>query len=142
SEANYNPPSPPLEKGGKGGFSLEKGGTKGGLHFELQTPDSNIVRDIAASFQAAVIDVLVRKTEWAIGKEQIRQVIITGGVAANSELRKRMREMGRETQAEIFLPSIPLCTDNAAMIAAAGYHHFNSGNIAGLDLNPQAYLPL
>ncbi|MFZ5907781.1 MAG: tRNA (adenosine(37)-N6)-threonylcarbamoyltransferase complex transferase subunit TsaD [Nitrospirota bacterium] len=98
--------------------------------------------DIASSFQASVVDVLVRKTEWAIKKKWIRKVVLSGGVAANSELRRRMKEMGQERDVEIFIPSLPLCTDNAAMIAAAGYHHLMAGKFAGLDLNPQAYLPL
>jgi N6-L-threonylcarbamoyladenine synthase len=98
--------------------------------------------DIAASFQAAVVDVLVRKTEWAIKKTWTKRVVMSGGVAANSELRRRMKEMGEERNAEIFMPSISLCTDNAAMIAAAGYHHLKAGQIAGLDLNPKAYLSL
>ncbi|MDP3258967.1 MAG: tRNA (adenosine(37)-N6)-threonylcarbamoyltransferase complex transferase subunit TsaD, partial [Thermodesulfovibrionales bacterium] len=82
------------------------------------------IKDIAASFQACMVDVLVRKTEWAIKKEGIRRVTLSGGVSANSELRKRMKEMGDERETEIFIPSINLCTDNAAMIASAGYHHF------------------
>lgn len=98
--------------------------------------------DIAASFQAAVVDVLVRKTEWAVKKTWIKRVVMSGGVAANSELRKRLKEMGEERNAEIFIPSISLCTDNAAMIAAAGYRHLKAGQIAGLDLNPKAYLAL
>jgi N6-L-threonylcarbamoyladenine synthase len=98
--------------------------------------------DIAASFQAAVVDVLVRKTEWAIKKMHIRKVTLSGGVAANSELRKRMKEMGKEREVELFMPSVSLSTDNAAMIAAAGYYHLKKGDVAGLDLNPQAYLPL
>jgi len=103
---------------------------------------SPLINDIAASFQAAVVDVLVRKTEWAVRKERISRVALSGGVAANSELRRRMQEMADEEEIELFAPSLFLCTDNAAMIAAAGYHHFRAGNIAGLDLNPVAYLPL
>lgn len=124
-----------------GGPSREEG--KGeSKNYELRTLNSGLIKDIAASFQASVVDVLVRKTEWAVKKERIKRVALSGGVSANSELRKRMKEMGDAIGVEIFIPPVSLCTDNAAMIAAAGYHHFNTGNIAGLDLNPQAYLPL
>ena len=100
------------------------------------------IKDIAASFQAAVVDVLVRKTEWAIRKERIKRITLSGGVAANSALRQKMQKMANEREVEVYMPSVSLCTDNAAMIAAAGYHHYKAGNVAGLDLNPVAYLPL
>jgi len=100
------------------------------------------INDIAASFQAAVVDVLLRKTEWAIEQESVRRAIVSGGVAANSELRKRMKGLAKDREVEVLIPSVSLCTDNAAMIAAAGYHHLMAGDIAGLDLNPKAYLPL
>jgi N6-L-threonylcarbamoyladenine synthase len=106
------------------------------------TPDSHILHDIAASFQAAVVDVLVRKTEWAVKKKWLRRVTLSGGVSANSGLRKKMLEMGKEKDIEVFVPSVSLCTDNAAMIAAAGHHHFLKKDFAGLDLNPAAYLSL
>lgn len=98
--------------------------------------------DMAASFQSSVVDVLVRKTEWAIKKFRTRRVSLSGGVAANTELRDRMSEMAEEREVELYLPPVHLCTDNAAMIALAGYHRFMKGETAGLDLNPKAYLPL
>lgn len=107
-----------------------------------QTGDQKLTADIAASFQAAVVDVLVRKIEWAISKKHIRRVALSGGVSANSELRERMLKLKDEKEIEIFIPSVALCTDNAAMIAAAGYHHLIKHDFAGLDLNPMAYLPL
>ncbi len=132
SEVSILPPHPALGKGRQGG----------GKNSELGTLNSKLTRDIAASFQASIVDVLVRKTEWAIKKERIKMVTLTGGVAANSELRKRMKEMCEVRETGIFIPSISLCTDNAAMIAAAGYYHLMAGNIAGPDLNPKAYMPL
>jgi len=129
---------PPVRQGhGEG-----KGGHGWITDSELSTLNSKLIKNIAASFQASIIDVLVKKTEWTIQKEGVKRVVLTGGVAANDELRKRIRRMGDERKAEIFIPPISFCTDNAAMIAAAGYHHFEAGDIAGLDLNPKAYMML
>ena len=129
-----SPPTLPSPSRGEG-----KGG---GEYSELGTKNLELLSDIAASFQASVVDVLVRKTEWAIKKELIKRVTLTGGVASNSELRKKMKKMGKEKEVEILIPSILLCTDNAAMIAAAGYYYLKTKNIAGLDLNPKACMPL
>jgi N6-L-threonylcarbamoyladenine synthase len=104
--------------------------------------DSDLIHDIAASFQEAVVDVLVRKTEWAVKKKWIKKVTLSGGVAANSCLRKKMLEMAKQNGVEVFIPSVELCTDNAAMIAAAGHQHCLKKDFAGLDLNPRAYLSL
>lgn len=107
-----------------------------------ENPDEALKKDIAASFQAAVVDVLVRKTEWAIKKESIKRLTVAGGVAANSALREKMASMAEERGVALMIPPVKYCTDNAAMVALAGYHRFERGELAGLDLNPRAYLPL
>ena len=100
------------------------------------------LRDISASFQAAVVDVLVRKTKWAVKKKKIGRVTLSGGVSANRVLRENMKKMGEELKVQVFIPPVSLCTDNAAMIAAAGFHRFLKNEFAGPDLNPKAYLSL
>ncbi len=123
--------------------TLGKGGIEGGVTSGLPNlSTSALISDIAASFQAAVIDVLARKIESAMNNHRISRVTLSGGVSANSSLRKRITDAGIEKGWEVFLPSTALCTDNAAMIAFAGYHRFLNNDFAGLDLNPKAYLPL
>lgn len=104
--------------------------------------DRALLADISASFQDAVVDVLLKKSEWALKKTGLKRLVLSGGVAANSALRKKMEALADKQGFAIHIPSRLLCTDNAAMIAAAGYRHFKRGNISSLDLNPRAYLPL
>ena len=116
----------------------------------LKTAVMNYVRkhpgarkeDISASFQAAVIEVLIDRVSDAVKIEDVNKVILTGGVSANRTLREKMSCRASVDGFELYLPSMHLCTDNAAMVAAAGYHHFIKGNLAKYDLNPRAYLPL
>ncbi len=91
--------------------------------------------DVAASFQEAVIDALVSKTMLAAKDYHMKQVAIAGGVAANSSLLEAMEEACRRHGYEFYHPSKILCTDNAAMIGAAGYYEYVKGVRAGLDLN-------
>lgn len=80
--------------------------------------------DIAAGFQEAVVDVLVRKALSACEQESLSRIVITGGVAANSYLRERMISAASPEGINVFVPKPVLCTDNAAMIACAGYYRF------------------
>ncbi len=100
------------------------------------------VEEIAAGFQASVIDVLVKKTLDEALRLELKTIVLSGGVSANSELRARMSNEASQKGIRVFLPSRELCTDNAAMIAAAGWHHLIAGDTAPMDLNPKAYLPL
>ena len=98
-----------------------------------------VVRDIAASFQAAVADVLVSKTLLAAADCGARHVCVCGGVAANGELRRQLAE---RMTLPYSIPPIWLCTDNAAMIGAAAHYRFTAGLRAGWDLDVKARLPL
>ena len=99
-------------------------------------------QDVAASFQAAVVDTLVEKTMLAVKETGVRKVVVAGGVAANSELRKRMTAVCAEKDLLLYLPGMQLCIDNAAMIALAGYLRHRRGERSGLDLNPRASMGL
>jgi len=105
-------------------------------------PTGQAMNDLAASFQQAVCDALVRKAVKAARQEQVREAQLGGGVAANSQLRRDLLAALAEEDVKLHVPPPKRCTDNAAMIAAAGYHRLVRGERAGLDLNPQASLPL
>ena len=98
--------------------------------------------DIAASYQKAIVESLVLKTLSALKQENAKSIILTGGVAANSLLRQRMREEGEGVGCAVYIPSPRYCTDNAAMIAMAGIAHLERGAFAPLDISPNPTLKL
>lgn len=98
--------------------------------------------DLIASFQRAVVDDLVTRTLAAAEERGVHTVLVSGGVAANSELRRTFETEAQRRQIEVFFPSRALSTDNAAMIAAAGYARFLAGERADMFLDPSANLPL
>lgn len=97
------------------------------------------VTDLAASFQAAVVDVLYEKTMEAAREHAAKEILVAGGVSANQALRQAFLT---QTEFKVHIPSISLCTDNAAMIAAAGYYRFAHGQTSSLDMDVQATWPL
>jgi N6-L-threonylcarbamoyladenine synthase len=98
------------------------------------------IADIAASFQAAVIDVLVKKTKRAAKKIMAKTILLGGGVASNSSLRKALQDMCDSQVPSIKLLVAPkqYCTDNAVMVASLGYYKFKAGFFADLTLEPKA----
>ncbi len=100
---------------------------------------SGNIPDIAASFQAAVADVLAEKSRRAILNTRLNRLALAGGVMANACVRKTITD---KVQCEIFVPPPELCLDNGAMTAAAGYHRYRAGHVADLTLNADPNLKL
>ncbi|MBM7557683.1 tRNA (adenosine(37)-N6)-threonylcarbamoyltransferase complex transferase subunit TsaD [Halanaerobacter jeridensis] len=99
--------------------------------------------DLAASFQQAVVDVLTAKIMRAADDKGVDNVLLSGGVAANSQLREQLQEKLEEQGKELYYPETRICTDNAAMIASAGYFNWQQNQeAAGYDLNAEPNLQL
>ena len=96
------------------------------------------VADICASFQEAVVDVLVEKGIRAAKQEGVDRIVLAGGVASNQRLRDEMIRRGNDHDIEVFMPPAQFCTDNGAMIALAGYHRFMAGG-GGCDYEMDVY---
>lgn len=117
-------------------FSGLKSAVINTVHNAEQRGETIVREDLAASFQESVIDVLVTKTERAVEEYQVKQLLLAGGVAANKGLRASLeKRFGVKADIKLIIPPLTLCTDNAAMIAAAGSVLFEKGQFAGLDLN-------
>ena len=109
------------------------------LHHNAQQKGEELVlEDLCASFQAAVMDILLVKTKKALEKYPVRGLVVAGGVAANQGLRERLAEEIRDV--EVIIPPLRLCGDNAGMIALAAAIEFEKGRFAGLDLNAKPSL--
>ncbi|MBK3333341.1 tRNA (adenosine(37)-N6)-threonylcarbamoyltransferase complex transferase subunit TsaD [Persephonella atlantica] len=135
-------PRPLLKDRGKNRFNFSFSGLKTAVMREAQ---KGIYRkeDIAHSFQEAVVDVLVGKTVDAVIEYGIKNVVVAGGVSANSRLRERFQEESQKTGFSVYFPPLYLCTDNGAMIAYTGYRRFKeTGRTTGLDFEGKARLRL
>ena len=94
------------------------------------------VRDICASFQRAVIESLLKKIKLAVKQTGVKKLTLSGGVAANSGLRAALESYAAKKEISLYLPPRSMCTDNAVMIAAAGYSSYMRGNRSDLSLSP------
>jgi tRNA N6-adenosine threonylcarbamoyltransferase len=101
-----------------------------------------LAEDLAASFQEAVVEVQVDKTISAAQDRGVKTIVLGGGVVANTRLRALMGERAKENGLDLLVPPPELCTDNAAMIACAGYHRLARGERTGLDVGANPSLPL
>jgi len=103
---------------------------------------SERVRDLVASFQRAVVRSLVKHTLRAARREAVKTLLVTGGVACNARLRREFRAAAEEHDLALYIPSPRYTTDNAAMIAAAGFLHLERGDVAPFDVNAVTTLKL
>ena len=96
---------------------------------------------MCASFQKTVTETLMENVEKAIQKTGIQTIALAGGVSSNSYIRKEFLKL-QEKQIKVYMPDLKLCTDNAAMIASAGYYNYMAGNRNTMDLNAVPNLKL
>lgn len=104
-------------------------------HNEEQRENELNKEDLAASFQSVAVGSVINKTKKAIQDKKIKYLIVAGGVAANQILRQEIEKLGEEMNVEVSIPPMKYCTDNATMIAAAGYYAYLDGRTADLTLN-------
>jgi N6-L-threonylcarbamoyladenine synthase len=140
------PGGPAIEKASKEGtasIQLPRAWLKGSHDFSFSGVKTALLRlveagkvpsvaDGAASFQAAVVEVLVTKTVSAARERRVKKIMLSGGVASNSSLRE---QLVKHSPLPVLIPPPVLCTDNAAMVAACGYYHLRAGRTDGLDLD-------
>ena len=113
------------------------------VNIKKQKNESIIVEDICASFQAQAIDILVEKVIKATKKLKLKNIVLAGGVAANSYLREQIDKRAKEEGLIAYYPPKAMCTDNAAMIGSQAYYNLiNEVGIADLNLTPVPSLPL
>ena len=132
----------PRSKPGANPFDMSFSGLKTAslnlIHHAEQVGEELDIPSLCAAFSAAVSDTLVPRAVMALEKTGYKKLAVAGGVAANSRIRKDITEAAAKLGAEVYMPPLSLCGDNAAMIGAQGYYEFLSGNTADMSLNAYA----
>ncbi|MGB6407048.1 MAG: tRNA (adenosine(37)-N6)-threonylcarbamoyltransferase complex transferase subunit TsaD [Planococcus donghaensis] len=123
-------------------FSGLKSSVLNYMHNAAQRGEKVVPEQVAAGFQNSVVEVVTGKTVRAAKEYKVRQVIAAGGVAANKGLRKSLETAFQELELPFYIPSLPLCTDNAAMIAAAGTVMYEKGLFGTMAMNGRPGMPL
>ncbi len=108
------------------------------VHNEEQRGNKIIPENMATSFQNRVVEILTKKTMRALKEYHVHNLIVAGGVSANKGLREKLEKLCEKEGINLTVPAIRYCTDNAAMIGAAGYYAYLLGRSAGLELNAKA----
>ena len=111
------------------------------IHNAQQKGEALSVPDLCASFEAAVADTLAPRVELALRQTGHRQLVIAGGVAANTRIRAELTAVAQRCGAALYAPPLSLCGDNGAMIGAQGYYEFLAGHTASAGLNAYATMP-
>lgn len=139
---SYNLPAPKDDDSYDFSFSGIKSAVINLVHNEKQRGNEINKEDLATSFQETAVGILVKKTTRALKQYGVKQLLVAGGVSANSGLRKALEDVCKELNVELLKPEIKYCTDNAAMIGAAGYYAYVRGDRADFSLNPEPGLDL
>ena len=135
----YNlPRSKPGENPYNMSFSGLKTATLNLIHHAEQVGEELDIPSLCAEFSQAVSDTLVPRAEMALRETGYKKIAVAGGVAANSKIRADILAMAEKLGAEVYLPPLKLCSDNASMIGAQGYYEYLAGNTAGMELNAYA----
>ena len=132
----------PRANGGKNPYDMSFSGLKTAalnlIHHSQQVGEALDTNSLCAAFCAAVSDTLVPRTVAALKQTGYKKLAVAGGVAANSRIRRDLQAAAHEIGATLYMPPLSLCGDNAAMIGSQAYYEYQSGNIAGMDLNAYA----
>ena len=141
-QSTYQLPTPLNDDTYNFSFSGLKSAVINLAHKEKQNNREINQKDLACSFQNVAIGSIINKTRKALKTENITNLIVAGGVAANSKLREEVAKLAEEMNINYSIPPLNFCTDNAAMIAAAGYYLYNKGIRADFNLNAQSSVNL